>query len=68
MTRLPWTSANPILILNIKTIIVFFCRQLLELLFSSSSLLLLLLLLLSLLLLLFLTIYKITLYFYDGYL
>ena len=27
MTRLPWSSANPISILNIKTIIVIFCRE-----------------------------------------
>ena len=33
MTRPPWSSANPIPILNIKTIIVIFCRQLLEFLF-----------------------------------
>ena len=33
ITRLPWSSANLIPILNIKTIIVIFCRQLLGLLF-----------------------------------
>ena len=33
MTRLPWSSANPIHIVNIKVIIVIFCRQLSELLF-----------------------------------
>ena len=33
MARLPWPSANTIPLLNIKTIIVIFCRQLLGLLF-----------------------------------
>ena len=33
MTRLPWSSANPVHIVNIKVIIVIFCRQLSELLF-----------------------------------
>ena len=33
MTRLPWSSANPIHIVNIKVIIVIFCWQLSELLF-----------------------------------
>ena len=33
MTRLPWSSANPIHIVNIKVIIAIFCRQLSELLF-----------------------------------
>ena len=33
MTRLPWSSANPIHTVNIKVIIVIFCRQLSELLF-----------------------------------
>ena len=53
MARLPWSSVNPIPILNIKTIIVIFCRQLLELLFYL------------LILVLLFTFCKITLYFYD---
>ena len=32
MTRLPWSSVNPIPILNIKTIIIICYRQILELL------------------------------------
>ena len=49
MTRLPWSSANPIHIVNIKVIIVIFCWQLSELLFHFIIIIIIIIIIITIL-------------------